>query len=367
MVCNHLGAYLQFDVPWIGRLGGLLGVELFFIVSGFLIARSCAALPPTTYLARRMFRIFPVYWVVVLGLTVTGPVADRLLTVSGADWLAFALNFLALSHFYPPALAGFDVTTVSWSLTVELIWYGLAPLLALAWWMRPGARAPGAVLATAAAAAVVSIGWVWLAQGGAFDAFFRDWLWGGRVAEMTDFHRYAYLVNAAPAHWSFFVLGAALAAIAPNRPLPAAQRWLAWAAIVITLPMADRLNALLHLNPSPVPALGLGALFLLVFRLDPAVVGAGLRAWGLAALIAWAGGGLMRLVDRLGRISYPMYLIHVPVMLGLKSQWPAVFGSNVTSLALVAVLLAWVLSECLHRMVERPGIRLGRRLAPRER
>ena len=60
VVCNHLGAYLQVPVPWIGRLGGLLGVELFFVISGYLIARSCAALPLGPYLVRRAFRIFPV-------------------------------------------------------------------------------------------------------------------------------------------------------------------------------------------------------------------------------------------------------------------------------------------------------------------
>ena len=77
VVCNHLGAYLQVQVPWIGRLGGLLGVELFFVISGFLIARSCAALPLGPYLVRRAFRIFPVYWVVVLALTAAGPVGQR--------------------------------------------------------------------------------------------------------------------------------------------------------------------------------------------------------------------------------------------------------------------------------------------------
>jgi len=38
-------------------------------------------------------------------------------------------NLLALSHWVPLAYRTFDVTTVSWTLTVELAWYALAPLL----------------------------------------------------------------------------------------------------------------------------------------------------------------------------------------------------------------------------------------------
>ena len=326
-VCNHLGAYLQVQVPWIGRLGGLLGVELFFVISGYLIAGSCAALPPGPYLVRRAFRIFPVYWAVVLALTALGPVGQRLAGAPAGDWFAFLLNLLALSHLYPPALAGFDVTAVSWSLTVELGWYLVAPLLALLWGMRPttgvdarqaasrlaqaapGPRAPAgrkAVTGTVLVFVAVSVAWVWLAQRGAFDRVFLEVLWAGQVGPMTDFLRYAYLVNAAPAHLVFFAAGAALATCAPavsggpaipERPgaaglpdVPAAVAvaavpgarfrrlgpWLAAAAIALTLPWADRVNAVLNLNPSPVPVLGLAALFLLIHRVAPAAVGAGL-------------------------------------------------------------------------------------------
>jgi peptidoglycan/LPS O-acetylase OafA/YrhL len=170
---------------------------------------------------RRAFRIFPVYWAVVLALTALGPVGQRLAGAPAGDWFAFLLNLLALSHLYPPALAGFDVTAVSWSLTVELGWYLVAPLLALLWGMRPttgvdarqaasrlaqaapGPRAPAgrkAVTGTVLVFVAVSVAWVWLAQRGAFDRVFLEVLWAGQVGPMTDFLRYAYLVNAAPAN-----------------------------------------------------------------------------------------------------------------------------------------------------------------------
>ena len=398
VVCNHLGAYLQVPVPWISRLGGLLGVELFFVISGYLIARSCAALPLGPYLVRRAFRIFPVYWAVVLALTALGPIGQRLAGAPASDWFAFLVNLLALSHLYPPALAGFDVTAVSWSLTVELGWYLLAPLLALLWGMRATVRGDprrGAIpVAQAAAAraaparrrvvagtvvvfAVVSVAWVWLAQRGAFDRVFRDLLWAGQVGPMTDFLRYAYLVNAAPAHLVFFAAGAALATRAPAVPgvptvaavaaVPGARSrrvgpWLAGAAIALTLPWADRVNAVLNLNPSPVPVLGLAALFLLIHQVSPADVGARLSRHGLPAPLARLGGALARVLDRVGLVSYPIYLIHVPVMLGIKERWPAGNGQAALVQAAGAVLLTWLLAELLHRWVERPGIRAGHRV-----
>ena len=371
VVCNHLGAYLQVQVPWIGRLGGLLGVELFFIISGFLIARSCAALPLAPYLVRRGFRIFPVYWVVVLALTAAGPVGQRLAGAAPGDWLAFLVNLLALAHLYPPALAGFDVTAVSWSLTVELGWYLFAPLLALMWGMRPGARGGASwrtVAGTVLAFALVSALWVWLAQRGAFDAVFRDLLWAGQMTQMTDFLRYAYLVNAAPAHLVFFAAGAALASRVPGDPgwpgVPGAAFgpvgwWLALAAIALTLPWADRVNAALNLNPSPLPVLGLAALFLLVYRVSPAAIAGGLSRRGWPAPFARIGGALARVLDRIGLVSYPVYLIHVPVMLGIKERWPVAGGGPALAQAAGALLLTWLLAELLHRWVERPGIRVG--------
>ena len=391
VVCNHLGAYLQVQVPWIGRLGGLLGVELFFVISGFLIARSCAALPLGPYLVRRAFRIFPVYWVVVLTLTAAGPVGQRLAGAPAADWLAFLLNLLALSHLYPPALAGFDVTAVSWSLTVELGWYLLAPLLALLWRMRVRGRAEApwrvgseghAVSATGARAgwrtvagsvlafAVLSMGWVWLAQLGVFDRLFRDLLWAGQLPQMTDFLRYAYVVNAAPAHLVFFAVGAALAAWAPGAPgAPGASvmrlgPWLAGAAIVLTLPWADQVNAALKLNPSPVPVLGLAALFVLIHRVSPAAIGAHLSSRGWLMPLARIGEALARGLDRIGLVSYPVYLIHVPVMLWTKERWPVAAGMPALAQAGVALLLTWLLAELLHRWIERPGIRAGRLVRP---
>ena len=187
---------------------------------------------------------------------------------------------------------------------------------------------------------------------------------------MTDFLRYAYVVNAAPAHLAFFAAGAALATWAPGVPgVPGASvvrlwPWLAFAAIALTLPWADRVNAALNLNPSPVPVLGLAALFLLMHRVAPATIGAALSRRGWPMPLARLGGMLARMLDRVGLVSYPMYLIHVPVMLWIKARWPVGTGVPALAQAAGALLLTWILAELLHRWVERPGIRAGHRVRP---
>lgn len=70
---------------------------------------------------------------------------------------------------------------------------------------------------------------------------------------------------------------------------------------------------------------------------------------------------LSRVPQYLGRISYSLYLLHVPVLLAVLH----LFGTAVAPLLLLP--LAWLLSivfaDLLQRMVELPSQRLGRRLA----
>lgn len=365
VVAHHLQAHLGLSIPWLGRLGGLLGVELFFIVSGFLIARSAAGSAAGRYAWRRVCRIYPVYWLVVLALTAAGPVGAKLIAADGATWTAFVVNLLALSHAYPPALAGFDVTTVSWSLTVELAWYLVAPWLMCVPALRPPARGaaphPGARRAAGIlvlVALAVSVGWVWLAQRGVFDAAFRDVLWAGRVPAMDDFHRYAYVVNAAPAHAVFFAVGAAWAALGAPRPRGLGVAVLLGGAMLATLPWADRLNAASGLNPSPWPVVGLSALFIALCAWDPARGG----RWPALSVATRRAGHWIAWV---GRVSYPLYLVHVPVMLAVAATWrwePGAGQATAWLRGAFVVLLSLAVSALLHRWVEQPAIRFGRRL-----
>lgn len=126
-----LGYHLTFievkyghDGPWLGWLGfGHLGVDLFFLISGFVMA--CTTLPRAHgfywrgFLWRRFVRIYPVYWVYF--------------ALAG---LAYALNpgmvnsssgappDMLRSFFLLPAPEGtLPLLAVSWTLTFEVYFY----------------------------------------------------------------------------------------------------------------------------------------------------------------------------------------------------------------------------------------------------
>ncbi len=105
-----------------------LGVQLFFVLSGFLIAKSYGSTPLQSvenykhYTIQRIVRIMPLYWL--------------LLTLYYID-PSFGRYHFSVTHYL--LLQGFssthslDAIAQSWSLTVEMTFYAFAPLLMLLW------------------------------------------------------------------------------------------------------------------------------------------------------------------------------------------------------------------------------------------
>ncbi len=150
------------DQDWLGRaaLHGHFGVQLFFVISGFVLGRPFAAAylaggPPVrlgAYFARRVTRLEPPYIISLLlmfGLLVAwrgepvGELAPHLLA-----HVAYLHNLLF------PGTPG--VQFVAWSLEIEVQFYVLAPLLAFAF----AGRHAYARLLLALAAAVMIGQWV---------------------------------------------------------------------------------------------------------------------------------------------------------------------------------------------------------------
>jgi peptidoglycan/LPS O-acetylase OafA/YrhL len=91
-----------------------------------------------------------------------------------------------------------------------------------------------------------------------------------------------------------------------------------------------------------------------------------LAACGFIALALWSPLGVVlrtSVAQFLGRISYSLYLLHVLVLLALLQLLPSSTPRPVIWAA--TVVLAVAAAYACHRWVERPGIRLGRRLAGR--
>ena len=124
---------------------GYAGVDLFFVVSGFIIAFTQAdsfgkpsALP--RYLFRRAWRIYPAFWAIML---IAVPLTDYVMApFPGAPWFAWlTLTPDAFPNYYlPPA----------WTMTYEICFYVAFAILLL----MPRRIAPFALLSWAAV-----VGW----------------------------------------------------------------------------------------------------------------------------------------------------------------------------------------------------------------
>ncbi|AXE80343.1 acyltransferase family protein [Streptomyces atratus] len=108
---------------------GWLGVEAFFLISGFVICMSCWGRTPAQFAVSRIARLFPLYWAVVLIVVVMGTVAVLVGQRSGAPTdLRTTLGNLTMI----PGPLGVDFTAgVAWTLWVEARFYLLMGALLL--------------------------------------------------------------------------------------------------------------------------------------------------------------------------------------------------------------------------------------------
>ena len=137
-------------------LPGAFGVDLFFVLSGFLmVAITGDAVRPGAFLIARVRRIVPLYWlatlVVAAGLFVAGRPLDL-------QRLASALAFLPQGNAGPTAM-GLPLLAPGWSLNYEMGFYAL---FAAALWLPVRWRTPllsALLLALAAWGAVLRGAW----------------------------------------------------------------------------------------------------------------------------------------------------------------------------------------------------------------
>lgn len=101
---------------------GAVGIDIFFVISGFIMGTIGVGETPSTFLAKRIIRVVPLYWAVTLFLSAVSVlgVFSRI-TVdppSLAKSLLFVPYFEAGGGLWP-------IVPVGWTLNVEMLFYAI--------------------------------------------------------------------------------------------------------------------------------------------------------------------------------------------------------------------------------------------------
>ena len=351
------------------RAGGYLGVDIFFVLSGFLITsllideryrRGRVSL--ANFMARRFLRIMPLLAVLVaIGVAVfvfapahytMRPESVALVAAPGA-WM----NWL---YIIRPQAGGMLAHT--WSLSVELQFYVVFPLLLLlAWRARWHTRTIVLALVGLTAAVVALRMHTWWSAStivGPADSGVVRYLRGierGRVWSRWYFGSLT--------HADGLLLGALLAfgtTVGSIRDRLATRPRLAgWAAIAALAVVGTVIAGAARAGLSGFVPLG----GLLVLELAVAGLLACMVAAPQCAVGRLLGSGPMAWV---GRRSYAMYLLHIPVwmlVLQLELGGKVFPPSPSIGTGWLTVVLTLVAAEVAFRLVERPAALARRRFS----
>lgn len=303
---------------------GYFGVDLFFVLSGFLITRILLFDKQSRtkgclrqFYLRRAFRIFPIYYLL---LTVCAIVATH-----GAPipfWV-YLNNFVYIFHGGPGYLRH------TWSLAVEEHFYIVFPLLV---YFSPTKWGGLASLIVLPGIAMISI------------VLFRS-------LELNKVQLVDYVYMASNVRMLSLTLGAGMAYVEPWLRLS----WIRSACIAATVFLASAIALLWLPKASP---------FYFEFR---TLLAAGV-CWGTLLGVVSADWGHLRFnvlrlsaLAYLGSISYGLYLYHQPLFSAFRLH-----DSPTSGRVALAVLTVFLVASLSHHLVERPLIKVGRRLTSKK-
>jgi peptidoglycan/LPS O-acetylase OafA/YrhL len=324
---------------------GWIGVQLFFVMSGYLITRNLLAAPLsggvlTAFMIRRWLRIVPVCYATLLVYFYVVPLlfdAPSIIAARGTQvwyWL-FLSNWTEPFGIAAPGLGHL------WSLGVEIQFYFIWPVVVLLAGPRRLGRACVAVIALGLVTSIA------LRLGGA---------------------SYQAVYKFTITRMSALAMGA-LVAILAQRPETVARiplRALVWAASLTLVAMVIWRHGF-DLRDVVVGTVGIKLVgFLFALWLLP-IAGVAGPPDGLAVRLPSA-----RWLQAVGRVSYAMYVVHYPLhWAAMKHFYPRLLNadgsvSTVRLAAYVAVasVATFVVAHVSWRLVERPVLALKRFFPP---
>jgi peptidoglycan/LPS O-acetylase OafA/YrhL len=344
---------IPFHPDWVAAsLSIFFGMDLFFILSGFLIGsillRSLeveGSQQIRRFYVRRVFRTFPSYYVVLTFLVLVTP-----LTVIQRHNLVYEYSYLTN---FVRRLGSDTLMFWGWSLALEEQFYLTVPLLFVALTHLRSDKARLALLVTLWAAALVV----------RLTLFLRHGSW-------TDLELYGALYFRSYTRFDTLVCGIILALIH--------RRWREPIGVWLKDPFHRALVAL--------PSL---ACLWLLFKPDMFGMGRALQwvhvfAWGSLTSVMYLGflllllhghGWLHRALSlpqfrRIATLGYGVYLVHIPLLYAIIVPFArALDGWRVPHSLLWGLCLALLLALSLtlayvmHVIIEKPSLRLREKLA----
>ena len=117
VVFRHLSQEGQLSMPI--SFGGF-GVDIFFIVSGFIIAY-VASYNSSHFVRRRIIRIVPFYWSATLGLFLIALILPFVLKSTQADMMLLLTSLFFIPHHGPNGVE--PLLMLGWTLNFEMYFY----------------------------------------------------------------------------------------------------------------------------------------------------------------------------------------------------------------------------------------------------
>lgn len=327
------------STPVLGWLvsGGILGVDVFFVLSGFLITAllmreeaSAGRVSLGRFYRRRAARLLPALYVLLVAEAIYSHAIDyrnffdspALMRRTIREALTYTSNWQTAAQPLAPGDLG-----QLWSLAIEEQFYLVAPIVLIA---LLGLRRSKRTVAVVLLLAIVAV----------------------EVARVVVFHRDGWVpaYHMTTTRIDGLLIGVLLAALWVRRATPtknlAALAWVATGVFVVVVAVARGEGAFLYSGGSAVFALAVAAIILASLESD----WVGRRALGWRPLAA------------IGKVSYGIYLWHFPI-LGAFSRWHD--GPSDEVRFVLALLTTALVTAASWFAVERPVLNWGRRLEAR--
>ncbi|MEX0768257.1 MAG: acyltransferase family protein [Microthrixaceae bacterium] len=324
VIAYHLG-YLP---------GGFLGVDVFFVLSGFLITTLLLRSTPTNHKelgqwwTRRFTRLTPAVTIMVIAVLIAFATTSGI-AISGIATMTWWQNWHLIAQGTPYWAANPSPLRHAWSLSIEEQFYvlwpvtlimvvGLSKRLAHRWrWVQPQV----VVAALAAVLGLTSFCWAaYLALSGAGSL--------SRIYFGTDTRAGGLLI------------GCATAAALFGRPVLAASKRLTAVAAVAAVVLAA---LMFGISPEVVETYAGG--LLLAVACSVALVVSACRTGAVASAMSWTP------LQWVGVRSYSLYLWSWPVQVFVQERAPEL---PLAAVALITVVVSLGLSSISLRFIEEP-------------